>query len=370
MAMMLRMTPASALEPPSPRARRRRPRHPRPAARRQRPRRSAPPRVQRAAPVSCAGFIPPTTCTAIFISTTAPRPSKPPSRKPRSSTSIRIKVVDFATDANGRVRTRSRRPNRRSPHAEPTRWLTNKSIPTSTGRAKRRSSTISSRSSGANRTISSPITKSAAGSRRKARATAACAPSRSIRSSAASTASATSTASSCPASGHTAGRWKNVDRAYYQDVRLPPVQLYKVGDVYFVKDGNHRVSVARERGVEFIDAEVIEGHVRVPLYASMSPFELLHAGRVRRVPAPDRPRPPPPRPRHPADLARPLRRNVGPHPAPPGVAERAARRVGTGADSGRRLVRLHLPADRARSPASGASRAASPAARKPTSTSG
>lgn len=78
-----------------------------------------------------------------------------------------------------------------------------------------------------------------------------------------------------PRHNYTAGRWKNIDRAYYQDVRLPPVQLYKVGDVYFVKDGNHRVSVARERGIEFIDAEVIEGHVRVPIYASMKPEELL-----------------------------------------------------------------------------------------------
>jgi hypothetical protein len=72
-----------------------------------------------------------------------------------------------------------------------------------------------------------------------------------------------------------AGRWQNVDRAYYQDVQLPPIQLYKVGDVYFVKDGNHRVSVARGRGQEFIDAEVIEGHIRAPLYATMRPDELL-----------------------------------------------------------------------------------------------
>jgi hypothetical protein len=78
-----------------------------------------------------------------------------------------------------------------------------------------------------------------------------------------------------PRHARSAGRWQNVDRAYYQDVRLPPVQLYKVGDVYFVKDGNHRVSVARERGVEFIDAEVIESHVRVPIDASMTPFQLL-----------------------------------------------------------------------------------------------
>ncbi len=78
-----------------------------------------------------------------------------------------------------------------------------------------------------------------------------------------------------PRQRFTAGRWQNVDRAYYQDVNLPPIQLYKVGDVYFVKDGNHRVSVARERGQEFIDAEVIEGHIRAPFNASMQPNELL-----------------------------------------------------------------------------------------------
>jgi hypothetical protein len=78
-----------------------------------------------------------------------------------------------------------------------------------------------------------------------------------------------------PRQRFTAGRWQNVDRAYYQDVHLPPIQLYKVGDVYFVKDGNHRVSVARERGQEYIDAEVIEGHVRAPLYPTMAPDELL-----------------------------------------------------------------------------------------------
>src|SRR6476661_7202252 len=78
-----------------------------------------------------------------------------------------------------------------------------------------------------------------------------------------------------PRHARSAGRWQNVDRAYHQDVRLPPVQLYKVGDIYFVKDGNHRVSVAREHGVEFIDAEVIEGHIRVPLNSRMSIAEVL-----------------------------------------------------------------------------------------------
>ena len=78
-----------------------------------------------------------------------------------------------------------------------------------------------------------------------------------------------------PRQRFSAGRWQNVDRAYYQDIQLPPIQLYKVGDVYFVKDGNHRVSVARERGQEYIDAEVIEGHIRAPLHPDMSVDELL-----------------------------------------------------------------------------------------------
>jgi hypothetical protein len=78
-----------------------------------------------------------------------------------------------------------------------------------------------------------------------------------------------------PRQRFTASRWQNVSRTYYQDIPLPPIQLYKVGDVYFVKDGNHRVSVARERGQEYIDAEVIEGHIRAPFYATMSANELL-----------------------------------------------------------------------------------------------
>jgi hypothetical protein len=53
-------------------------------------------------------------------------------------------------------------------------------------------------------------------------------------------------------------RWGHVDRAYHQGVELPAVSLYKIGDTYFVRDGNHRVSVARYHGVAAIDAEVVE----------------------------------------------------------------------------------------------------------------
>ncbi len=51
-------------------------------------------------------------------------------------------------------------------------------------------------------------------------------------------------------------RWVRVDRAYYEQITLPPVELLKVGQLYFVTDGNHRVSVARARGQKFIHAFV------------------------------------------------------------------------------------------------------------------
>ena len=54
------------------------------------------------------------------------------------------------------------------------------------------------------------------------------------------------------------GRWGRVDRAYHRGVELPAVSLYKIGEAYFVRDGNHRVSVAHYHGVISIDAEVVE----------------------------------------------------------------------------------------------------------------
>jgi hypothetical protein len=72
-----------------------------------------------------------------------------------------------------------------------------------------------------------------------------------------------------PTQDRTADRWRSIARAYYDDVSLPPVKLYKVGDAYFVLDGNHRVSVARERGMAFVDAEVIEAETKVPVTAEL-----------------------------------------------------------------------------------------------------
>ncbi len=77
-----------------------------------------------------------------------------------------------------------------------------------------------------------------------------------------------------PARNSIADRWQRVDRAFYQEVSLPPVVLYKVGDIYFVVDGHHRVSVAREQGQEFIEAEVRECKVKVPLGPDLRPEDL------------------------------------------------------------------------------------------------
>jgi hypothetical protein len=61
-----------------------------------------------------------------------------------------------------------------------------------------------------------------------------------------------------PTKASLAERWKRVDRAFHRGLDLPPVRLYKIGDSYFVEDGNHRVSVARYQGIETIEADVTE----------------------------------------------------------------------------------------------------------------
>jgi hypothetical protein len=71
-------------------------------------------------------------------------------------------------------------------------------------------------------------------------------------------------------------RWRRIDEIMHSAEELPPVSLYKIGDAYFVQDGNHRVSVARQQGVEIIDAEVIELRTRVPVDSELTARDLLH----------------------------------------------------------------------------------------------
>jgi hypothetical protein len=77
-----------------------------------------------------------------------------------------------------------------------------------------------------------------------------------------------------PLEDQSASRWENIDRAFYQEINLPPVVLYKVGEVYFVVDGHHRVSVAREQGQKFIDADVRECSTRVNITPELKPEDL------------------------------------------------------------------------------------------------
>jgi len=95
-----------------------------------------------------------------------------------------------------------------------------------------------------------------------------------------------------PRCDHTSQRWTRVADAHLQGTTLPAVHLIKIGGVYMVEDGNHRVSVARHFGVEYIDAEVTEYVTVTSRPLSSSNFgRLLNwesvANRVRtRVPAP------------------------------------------------------------------------------------
>lgn len=53
-------------------------------------------------------------------------------------------------------------------------------------------------------------------------------------------------------------RWVHINQANQAGVELPPVELRKIGEQYFVMDGHHRISVARQRGQRYIDAQVVE----------------------------------------------------------------------------------------------------------------
>jgi uncharacterized ParB-like nuclease family protein len=61
-----------------------------------------------------------------------------------------------------------------------------------------------------------------------------------------------------PATGRQRQRWERVAEAMRRDQALPPIDVYRVGDEYYVRDGHHRVSVARALGRDTIDANVVE----------------------------------------------------------------------------------------------------------------
>lgn len=70
-------------------------------------------------------------------------------------------------------------------------------------------------------------------------------------------------------------RWARIRAAADSMQGLPPIEVYQIGQVYFVKDGNHRVSVARQIGQTHIQAYVTEVRTRVPLSPDTSPDDLI-----------------------------------------------------------------------------------------------
>ncbi|MDR3336492.1 MAG: DUF4032 domain-containing protein [Treponema sp.] len=80
-----------------------------------------------------------------------------------------------------------------------------------------------------------------------------------------------------PNSDYLRSRWERVDMARLKDVILPPIQLYEIGGVYFVRDGNHRVSVAKTQGIEMIDAEVTSLSSEITMTPSMNIDSLRQA---------------------------------------------------------------------------------------------
>src|SRR5688572_2657667 len=72
-------------------------------------------------------------------------------------------------------------------------------------------------------------------------------------------------------------RWANVKAAAMDPVGqgLDPIEVYKVSDVYFVLDGNHRVSIARQEGWKTIQAHVIELQTDIRITPDIQPDELI-----------------------------------------------------------------------------------------------
>ena len=61
-----------------------------------------------------------------------------------------------------------------------------------------------------------------------------------------------------PRSGRSRERWERLARAQRRGESIPPIDAYRVGDLHFVRDGHHRVSVAHALGFRSIDAHVTE----------------------------------------------------------------------------------------------------------------
>jgi hypothetical protein len=77
-----------------------------------------------------------------------------------------------------------------------------------------------------------------------------------------------------PTSRRVRRRWQGIATAMRRGEAMPPIEVYRVGALHFVIDGHHRVSVARQTGLEKIDAMVTEILTEVPADGGISPRDL------------------------------------------------------------------------------------------------
>ena len=93
-----------------------------------------------------------------------------------------------------------------------------------------------------------------------------------------------------PTSSRARARFERIAEAARRGVSLPPIDVYRVGDLHFVRDGHHRVAVARAQGLDLIDAHVVEVLTRVPADGSIMLADLALKSHERlfheRVPLP------------------------------------------------------------------------------------
>jgi uncharacterized ParB-like nuclease family protein len=78
-----------------------------------------------------------------------------------------------------------------------------------------------------------------------------------------------------PRKAHDEARWAGVMSAAPDVSLLPPIDVYQIGDIYFVLDGNHRVSIARQQGDKTIRAQVVKVRTRVPLPPGAKPDAMI-----------------------------------------------------------------------------------------------
>jgi hypothetical protein len=85
-------------------------------------------------------------------------------------------------------------------------------------------------------------------------------------------------------------RWQRIAKAVRRGEAMPPIDVYRIGSLHFVRDGHHRVSVARQHGLEVIEAAVTEILTKVGTDADVHLHDLALKGHERlffeRVPLP------------------------------------------------------------------------------------